>query len=795
MSIPDGLTREHILEAAKAMDAGKKPEGFGRATTYAVVVGDGRYAPKQLIAVAAKLGLGIKLRPNEFHGGESGTNPVLRKLGFEVVKVEDAKTNVASEALPTTSAVARDIIRAITRHPASRAQLVLFKLTRDAAKEGDAGVKSQTIREALGHDHAGGISGVMMAIGKRVNYTRRETQQRDKPGRTLFFDQHWSGSENIYHARPALLEAIELIPGLVDHLDRPLEEVERAGRRAFSPPGWLNMHPPQLKPIADVVAEPDLPYAVPFQHLLGALDEQGLYYPSSLVANVLLALQTKRFVLLSGISGTGKTRISQAIAQRYEVRRRTHVAAVDDDATVITVQPYMMTYRRFILPGVMGQTLVSHLEKGSNRFTVAWPGGKLEATVWVRNAVQILMRSGLRKWFEANFQEGAQFLARLETDDDGMPTTVRLDRVKHTEEQEEKIENYQVVAVRPDWTDSRGLLGYYNPITEQYMSTPFLRLLLRADDELARAKREERSPHPFFVVLDEMNLARVEHYFSDFLSALESGEPLDLHDIEEIATLDEDAGLAIPRKLNVPENLFFVGTVNVDESTVMFSPKVLDRAFTIELTDVDLEGFAGRAPRSSDLDLAAWDGRLSPEQCRKPERADWREFAELLDGALVTEVLQVHKLLAVQGRHFGYRVANEVARFVLLATQQARDPEAAAWEALDFAILQKVLVKLHGTQAELGVLLDRLLTFALVGASGMAGPFAKIESWAVDPVRGEWSLKDGPSSPTPSEAPEPEEQEAEEQIQDETARFPRSAFKLWRMRRRLHQQGFTAWVE
>jgi 5-methylcytosine-specific restriction enzyme B len=79
-----------------------------------------------------------------------------------------------------------------------------------------------------------------------------------------------------------------------------------------------------------------------------------------------------------------------------------------------------------------------------------------------------------------------------------------------------------------------------------------------------------------------MNLARVEHYFSDFLSAMESGEEIHLHDDPQVEE-EED----IPRRIAIPKNVFVIGTVNVDETTYMFSPKVLDRAFVLEFNDVD----------------------------------------------------------------------------------------------------------------------------------------------------------------------------------------------------------------
>src|SRR3972149_1889437 len=151
---------------------------------------------------------------------------------------------------------------------------------------------------------------------------------------------------------------------------------------------------------------------------------------------------------------------------------------------------------------------------------------------------------------------------------------------------EERERRYAFVPVRPDWMDNRGLLGYYHLLAETYHTTPVLRLLLEA---------EKYPGKPYFVILDEMNLAKVEQYFSDFLSIMESrtagnlqGEPLDLHSVAKAETQD---GLLIPQKLCIPPNVYFTGTVNVDESTYMFSPKVLDRANVIEFNDVDLVNY------------------------------------------------------------------------------------------------------------------------------------------------------------------------------------------------------------
>ncbi|MDO5815762.1 MAG: hypothetical protein Q4Q18_08985, partial [Methanobrevibacter sp.] len=139
---------------------------------------------------------------------------------------------------------------------------------------------------------------------------------------------------------------------------------------------------------------------------------------------------------------------------------------------------------------------------------------------------------------------------------------------------------YQIVPVGANWTDNTNIVGYYNVITEDYQSTPAYELIKQAEDD---------PNNPYFLILDEMNLSHVERYFADFLSAIESGEEIPLYGNSDALTL--------------PDNLFIVGTVNVDETTYMFSPKVLDRANTLEFdtlraweymsSDVNDEDFEG----------------------------------------------------------------------------------------------------------------------------------------------------------------------------------------------------------
>ena len=252
------------------------------------------------------------------------------------------------------------------------------------------------------------------------------------------------------------------------------------------------------------------------------------------------------------------------------------------------------------------------------------------------------------------------------------------------------------MSVRADWTDNRSMLGYYNPLTERYVPTELLRLLLHAS--------QDQEPH--FAILDEMNLAKVEYYFSDFLSAMESGTEMVLHGAGDAVTAEIDGeDTSIPERLAVPPNVFFTGTVNVDETTYMFSPKVLDRANVIEFHDVDLEGYAGE-PTRDDADLIGGQIDLVALLKSSPARRHDGSGAAPQMPLLLTGI---HGLLAEHHLHFGYRVANEVARYVRLARRTIG--EAAVDTALDLQVLQKVLPKLTGNRARLERPLWKLVCF------------------------------------------------------------------------------------
>ena len=412
-----------------------------------------------------------------------------------------------------------------------------------------------------------------------------------------------------------------------------------------------------------------------------------------------------------------------------------------------------------------------------------------------QGATALLFRGKFKEWFRANVKEGDQIWLRVREGE--TPESDELEiGLSETGITDKPLDNHTVVPVRPDWVDNRGLLGYLNPLTNEYSTTPFLNLLLRARDEENRAAEAGEKPHPFFVILDEMNLARVEHYFSDFLSALESGEDIPLHEDQAVENGESGSGPRVPRKLKVPGNVLFTGTVNVDETTYMFSPKVLDRAFTIEFDRVDLKGFTEGASSegASGLGLDAQQESLdllrsgsSADDDWKPSRDDWVEFSEE-SGKHHRALRRLHEILEEQHRHFGYRVANEIARFVNLARQQAKDAAAAVDAAFDLALLQKVLPKFHGTQQELESLLKEIFQFAVHGGGHVPkkNHTVDLNDWKVVNSR----LVAEPKTQAPSQASSDDADTG-----TESPACPRTGAKVWRMLNRLRDRGFTSFIE
>jgi predicted RNA-binding protein with PUA-like domain len=261
-----------------------------------------------------------------------------------------------------------------------------------------------------------------------------------------------------------------------------------------------------------------------------------------------------------------------------------------------------------------------------------------------------------------------------------------------------------LIPVRPDWTGPEQLLGYEDALLQAnagkrgwHVPQPLEFMLRAAQDQ----------SNPYLLILDEMNLAHVERYFADVLSGMESVSPvlpnLFLGDDGIWRQSDEDR----PR-IRIPNNLFVVGTVNVDETTYMFSPKVLDRANTIEFR-----------VRSDEFDLSA----QKPVKCDAGPDELVRGFLQLstdddwqhqypVDGLndFIKELTKLHQLLSEGGFEFGHRVFYETIRFASIYCQTLN----VSWKgALDQQLLQKIMPRLHGSRRRLEPTLLALRRYAV----------------------------------------------------------------------------------
>lgn len=257
-----------------------------------------------------------------------------------------------------------------------------------------------------------------------------------------------------------------------------------------------------------------------------------------------------------------------------------------------------------------------------------------------------------------------------------------------------------IVPVGADWTNRDPLLGYPNALeAERYFKPENKALML-----LIEAGKAENEDKPYFLILDEMNLSHVERYFADFLSAMESGGTISLHSGE--TEWDE-----VPSGIKLPKNLFIIGTVNVDETTYMFSPKVLDRANVIEfqVSEKEMQAFLFN-PGVADLSFLKGHGANMAAAfiAKATSKASDLANTEKMNNSLLEFFIELKKA----GAEFGYRSASEINRFV-----KVLPTIAPVWEEdsiLDAAVMQKLLPKVHGSRRKLEPVLKALAGLCLV---------------------------------------------------------------------------------
>lgn len=288
--------------------------------------------------------------------------------------------------------------------------------------------------------------------------------------------------------------------------------------------------------------------------------------------------------------------------------------------------------------------------------------------------------------------------------------------------------NFELIQVKPNWHNSMDVIGYLSNIpSPHYVFTPFIEFIVKAC---------QHPEVPFFLCLDEMNLAPVEEYFAEFLSAIESrsfegGEYMTDPIIKPFNSFGEDVAKMMvntlfpnftaadknsilgnivdhleTKGLTLPKNLMVIGTVNMDETTFSFSRKVLDRAMSVEMnevnydsflndtTDDDLNAIVQAFEENDDADLNAL---LVNRHIEAKEIID-----ELGDDAkfAIDYLKRINALLEGTPFKLGYRAANE-ALIYLQASQEFGQTDRIA--ALDNFTLMKILSRIEGDETKLKI--------------------------------------------------------------------------------------------
>lgn len=282
----------------------------------------------------------------------------------------------------------------------------------------------------------------------------------------------------------------------------------------------------------------------------------------------------------------------------------------------------------------------------------------------------------------------------------------------------ESNDQYLLVPVGADWTNREPLLGYPNSLEPQKYVTPESGVIQII------TKSIENPDKPYFLILDEMNLSHVERYFADFLSAMESKESIKLYsDSDRYTKFDNDnkpvSETRVLDKFKLPSNLFIIGTVNIDETTYMFSPKVLDRANTIEfrLTEDDLDLFFQNSSSVKLSNLHEGSNESMPGLGFNQSKIFMdlvNKSNDKIDYSRIGDVLKTFFInLKNAGAEFGYRSINEIARLIGNLEYFGSSLD----ESIDIAVMQKLLPKLHGSRSKMIRVLPILADSCLIDLS------------------------------------------------------------------------------
>ncbi len=413
----------------------------------------------------------------------------------------------------------------------------------------------------------------------------------------------------------------------------------------------------------------------------------------------------------------------------------------------------MLTRPLILLAGISG----SGKTQIAKRLGKAWAQGLFGGNDTVDEALGKLTKPGEKQLIQGPINEG--YWIKDFKDQSGDARTNGRPRWNYL---------YSFTAVKSDWTEASHLWGYHVPLPEDaagFYGTPALRVFLEAQEEWRRTKGKARVQA--FVLLDEMNLSRPEYYGSDLLSAMEvrsnaakgrEAEPvIQLHqagaDVPLRGENDKGEPLMVPHRMGWTDGVIVMGTVNVDETTFFFAPKVLDRAAMLEFTDVELQTVLG-------------------DRTHYAENKVW--FNDL------------HTICRPYNLHLGYRAAKEILEAL------EKEADGRRHEVLDEQLRNKVLPRVRGSRSAVVPILVSLLNFAWSGGDRQEtvwtedhtltflGPNAGDEQKkAIDSFlnKGNWEWVAEPEALKP----------------DPKSAYKASVCKIFEMLRRAYATGFTSY--
>ena len=306
--------------------------------------------------------------------------------------------------------------------------------------------------------------------------------------------------------------------------------------------------------------------------------------------------------------------------------------------------------------------------------------------------------------------------------------------------------NYKLVSVRPDWSDSSDLFGHVN-LKGEFVPGAII-------DYIHEAAKPENINIPYFLCLDEMNLARVEYYLSDFLSIIETRHREDGRVVTDEIILDKAVSVTYG-KVILPENLYVIGTVNMDETTFPFSKKVLDRANTIEFSYVDLVPDFSESLEEAEAQNCKNDFLKTDYITLMSDTAtEDRQFVS----DICFELQEINEILQCAQAHVGYRVRDEII-FYMLNNKKAELLDTNL--AFDNEIMQKILPRIQGSSASIKDMLCELF-------KKCAGDYTGLSQASVS-------------------------EQMQVYVETKDCKYKKSAEKICYMMRRFEEDGFTSY--